>query len=398
MTSTPRLHTGPHTLTLLASAALTLALSACGGSDSPSPTAPDASAGTSLNGANIGATSAGSASGVGSSGNASSGSATGPASPGATTPATPATIYGNLGTASLGMGASLNGAVPFPANNPWNTDVSGKAVDPNSDALIASIGAATKVFPDFGAGTWEGSPIGIPYVVVSRTQAKVPIVLTDYKDESDPGPYPVPSDAPIEGGRIASNTGDRHVLVVDRDNQRLYELGNAYPNTDGSWTATGGAIFHTDSNTVRPTAQPGWTSTDAAGLPVFPGLVRYDEASRGPGGIRHALRFTVKASRRAYVPPATHWASGNTSTNLPPMGMRVRLKAGYVIPATFSNETRAILTALKTYGMFVADNGSNWFMSGAPDDRWDNDRLKSELGQVKGSDFEVVRMDGLVKP
>jgi hypothetical protein len=401
--------------TCLAAAALSLALSACGGGEDPAATASTGSnngtsssqGGTTTVGGTVGSsgTSSGTAASSptpGTTAGATSGTTSGTTagSTTGTTSGTPpgATIYGNLAAASLGIGASLNGAVPFPADNAWNTDISSKPVDPNSDALIASIGASTKVHPDFGAGTWEGAPIGIPYVVVSRTQAKVPIKLTDYADESDPGPYPVPADAPIEGGRLATNTGDRHVLVVARDEQRLYELGNAYPNTDGSWTATGGAIFHADSNNVRPTVQPGWTSTDAAGLPIFPGLVRYDEASKGPGGIKHALRFTVKSSRRAYVPPATHWASSNTSVNLPPMGMRVRLKAGYVIPSTFSTETKAILTALKTYGMFVADNGSSWYMTGAPDDRWDNDRLNSELGQVKGSDFEVVRMDGLVKP
>ena len=186
------------------------------------------------------------------------------------------------------------------------------------------------------------------------------------------------------------------MLIIDRDNNRLYEIGVAFRQPDNSWNAAGGAVFHLDSNTVRPTVQPGWTSADAAGLPIFPGLVRYDEAATGV--IRHALRFTVVNSRRAYVPPATHWASTKTATNLPPMGMRVRLKASYVIPASFSTETKAILQALKTYGMFVADNGSNWFISGAPDDRWDNDRLHSELGSVAGSNFEVVRMEGLVTP
>ena len=304
--------------------------------------------------------------------------------------------YGDLRSASLGSGASLNGALPFPADNAWNADISALPVDPNSDNLIASIGLDRGLFPDFGAGLWEGAPIGIPYVVVTGAQPRVPVQFTDYGDESDPGPYPIPPDAPIEGG--PSSAGDRHVLVIDRDNNRLYETGNSYPQQDGSWRASGGAVFHLDSNNVRPTAQPRWTSADAAGLPIFPGLVRYDEASLGPGGIRHALRFTVSRTRRAYVPPATHWASSNTSPDLPPMGMRVRLRAGYAIPASFSAETRAILTALKTHGMIVADNGSNWFLSGAPDERWNNDRLKSELRQVTGRDFEVVRMDGLVTP
>ena len=311
-------------------------------------------------------------------------------------PAPGTASYGDLRGASLGVGASLNGAVPFPADNAWNTDISSRAVDPNSDNLIASIGLDRGLFPDFGSGLWEGAPIGIPYVVVQGSQPRVPVVFTDYGTESDPGPYPIPPNAPIEGG--PASTGDRHVIVIDRDNNRLYETGNSYPQPDGSWRTSGGAVFHLDSNNVRPTAQPRWTSADAAGLPIFPGLVRYDEASRGPGGIRHALRFTVSQTRRAYVPPATHWASSSTSANLPPMGMRVRLKASYVIPEGFSAESRAILTALKTHGMMVADNGSNWFLSGAPDERWNNDRLKSELRQVLGRHFEVVRMDGLVTP
>ena len=309
-----------------------------------------------------------------------------------------ASAYANLAAANLGAGASLHGAIPFPASNAWNTDISGAAVDSNSDALIASIGLTRGLHPDFGAGLYDGAPIGIPYVVVSGSQPKVAITFTDYGDESDPGPYPVPADAPIEGA-LASGApfgGDRNVLVIDRDANRLYEMGNSYPQAGGSWKASGGAVFHLDSNTVRPGGRPGWTSADAAGLPIFPGLVRYDEASTG--AIRHALRFTVSSTRRAYVPPATHWASSNTSANLPPMGMRVRLKAGYVIPASFSTETRAILQAMKTYGMLVADNGSNWYVSGAPDARWNNDKLVSELGSVKGASFEVVRMDGLVTP
>ncbi|PZQ18214.1 MAG: hypothetical protein DI565_04980 [Ancylobacter novellus] len=186
------------------------------------------------------------------------------------------------------------------------------------------------------------------------------------------------------------------MIVVDRDNDRLYELYRAFKRDDGGWNADSGAVFHLDSNDVRPTAKPGWTSADAAGLPIFPGLVRYDEVAAGK--IRHALRFTVSRSRRAYVPPATHWASSDQNPNLAPMGMRVRLKAGYEIPASFSRQTKAILKALKTYGMFVADNGSDWYLSGAPDDRWKNDRLVSELRQVAGRNFEVVRMDGIVTP
>jgi hypothetical protein len=305
--------------------------------------------------------------------------------------------YGSFAAAALGIGAATNGAIAFPADNPWNTDISGAPVDPNSAALIASIGATTGIHPDFGAGQYNGGIIGIPYVVVAGTQPRVPINFTAYGDESDPGPYPVPLDnALVEGGATnPNNSGDRHVLVIDRDTNRLYEMFTSYLKA-GSWDADAGAVFHLDSNNVRPGGQPGWTSADAAGLPIFPGLVRYEEAARGPGGIRHALRFTVQRSRKAYVPPASHFASSNSSADLPPMGMRVRLKASYVIPSSFSTETRAILTAMKTYGMFMADNGGNWFVSGAPDERWNNDALNSELNQVKGQDFEVIRMDGLV--
>ena len=304
--------------------------------------------------------------------------------------------YGSFATAALGVGAALNGSIAFPGDNAWNLDISAAPVDPASDALIASIGLATGLHPDFGAGLLGGAPIGIPYVVVAGSQARVNIVFNVYGSESDPGPYPVPATAPVEGGSVASNTGDRHVLVIDRDNNRLYELFGATENGDGSWTAACGAVFHLDSDTVRPTAPPGWTSADAAGLPIFPGLARYEEAALGPGGIRHALRFTVQRSRRAWVPPASHFASSNLSTTLPPMGMRVRLRSSYVIPASFSVQTRALLTAMKTYGMIVADNGSNWFVSGAPDDRWDNNALVGELRQVQGQNFEVLRMDGLV--
>ena len=315
-----------------------------------------------------------------------------PAPPPAPAPA-PDMQYASLAAASLGVGASLNGAIPFPASNPWNTDISAAPVDPNSANLIASIGLTTRLHADFGSGTYNGGPIGIPYIVVDNSQAGSAINFTAYGSESDPGPYPIPTTAPIEGG--AGSNGDRHVLVINRDTNRLYELFVAFPQASNRWNADAGALFHIDSNIVRPGGQPGWTSADAAGLPIFPGLVRYDEAAAG--AIRHALRFTVQRSRRAYVPPATHFASSSTSVDLPPMGMRVRLKSSYVIPSSFSFEVKAILRAMKTYGMFVADNGSNWFVSGAPDGRWDNDALRSQLGSVEGSDFEVIRMDGLVQ-
>ena len=306
--------------------------------------------------------------------------------------------YGSVAGAGLGQGASLNGAVPFPKSNPWNTDISDAPVDPNSDKLIASIPMEQGLHPDFGSGTYAGAIIGIPYVVVGGDQPKVRIRFKAYAEESDRGRYPVPPDAPIEGYKPNGNSfgGDRHVLVINKDADRLYELFRAFPRADGTWEADSGAVFHLDSNNVRPTAEPGWTSADAAGLPIFHGLVRYDEARTGR--IPHALRFTVPRSRRAYVPPANHWASDDENPDLPPMGMRVRLKASYRIPSHFSRESKAILRALKTYGMIVADNGSGWFISGAPDRRWDNDRLNSELGQVGRANFEVVKMEGLVTP
>ena len=336
-------------------------------------------------------------------GGGEAGSAPSPGAPPAAGPPAPAppnpgpaqaSRYGDLSQAALGVGAALNGSLPFPSTNAWNVDVSSAPIDPNSNALIASIGLATGLHPDFGAGLYNGAPIGIPYVVVAGSQMPVAMHWTAYGDESDPGPYPVPATTPVEGAPATG--GDRHAIVIDRDHNRLYELYRAFANADGSWNADCGAVFHLDSNNVRPTAPAGWTSADAAGLPIFPGLARFDEAALGPGGVRHALRFTVQRSRRAYVPPASHWASSNTSADLPPMGMRVRLKASFVIPASFSAPTRALLTAMKTHGMIVADNGSNWYVSGTPDERWDNDALVREFAQVHGSDFEVVRMDGLV--
>jgi hypothetical protein len=309
----------------------------------------------------------------------------------------PAAVYGDMSGASLGANASLNGAVPFPADNPWNTDISGAPVDPNSDALIAAIGVAAGLHPDFGSGYYDGAIIGIPYLVVGKGTALQKIKYTLYGDESDPGPFPIPRSAPIEGQTKNHSPfgGDRHVLVIDRDTNRLFELWDAHLAAKG-WTAGSGAEFHLDSDDVRPTAQPGWTSADAAGLPIFPGLVRYDEVAAGQ--ILHALRFTVAQTREAYVPPANHWASSDTNPDLPPMGMRVRLKASYVIPSSFSAATQVILRALQTYGMIVADNGSDWYISGAPSPNWNNDALVSELRQVTGGNFEVVQMTGMVTP
>jgi hypothetical protein len=287
------------------------------------------------------------------------------------------------GTPDLGPEASLHGKRVFPADNPWNRDISKEPTDPNSTALIASIGPAKSLHPDFGT-TFQGVANGIPYIVVSGTQPKVPVKF-EYSTESDPGPYPLPANSPIEGG--PSSTGDRHVLVIDRGNWKLYELFSSHPLNGGtSWNASSGAVFDMNSNKLRP---EGWTSADAAGLPIFPGLVRFDEVMEQKV-ILHALRFTCERTRRAFVSPATHFASNLTDAALPPMGMRVRLKADYDITG-FPAPVQVILKALKKYGMFVADNGGDWFLSGAPDPRWNDEDLGS-LKRVKGRDFEVVDM------
>lgn len=280
------------------------------------------------------------------------------------------------GMPDLGPNANMNGARPFPDDNPWNTPIDQEPVDPKSSQLIASIGLDEPFHPDFGAN-WNGGPFGIPYVVVSGSQAKSTVSF-DYADESDAGPYPIPPNPPIENG------GDRHILMIDRDNWALYELYAAEKN-GSQWHAGSGAIWQLDSNALRP---PYWTSADAAGLPIFPGLVRYDEVQRGE--IAHALRFTAERTRRAFVFPARHYASSDVSASLPPMGMRVRLKASVNI-SSYSASNQVILRALKKYGMLLADNGSNWFVSGAPDSRWNDDDL-SELKSLRGRDFEVVKM------
>ncbi len=275
---------------------------------------------------------------------------------------------------------SIGGCPLFPANNIWNRDISSLPVHSNSANFIQSIGITGHLHADFGAGLYDGGPIGIPYTVVPGNQPYVPVNFT-YADESDPGPYPVPPDAPVEGGPQSS--GDRHVIVVDSGTCKLYEMFSSYPQKDGSWKAGSGAMWDLNLNTLRPA---GWTSADAAGLPILPGLVRYDEVASGV--INHALRFTVSRTRRAYLWPARHDASSNTDPNIPPMGLRLRLKASVNI-SSFSPQNRVILTALKHYGMIVADNGSSWFISGAPDNRWNNDDLHT-LGTIPGSDFEVV--------
>jgi hypothetical protein len=277
----------------------------------------------------------------------------------------------------------------FPANNHWNLRVDKLPVLANSDAMVGSIGADDTLHPDFGSGLYEGRPIGIPYTTVSKSQRRVSVSF-EYDDESDRGPYPIPRNAPIEGG--ASSDGDRHVIVVDRDRCRLYELYAAYPRNGGaSWRAGSGAIFSLRSNRVRPA---GYTSADAAGLPILPGLVRWEDVKRGK--IDHALRFTVSRSRRAYIYPARHFASSDTDPDLPAMGQRLRLKASFDTSG-YPRQARVILNALKRYGMIVADNGSDWFISGSPSKGWDNDELNA-LKRVEGSNFEVVDTSRLPKP
>jgi hypothetical protein len=269
----------------------------------------------------------------------------------------------------------------FPANNIWNARVDGLDADDNSAAYVDAIGRATGLHADFGAGHYEGGPIGIPFVVVTGAQPPVPLQLGAYGDESDPGPYPVPEDAPIEGG--CERGGDRHVLVVESDSCVLYELFHATPLANGGWRADSAARFDLTANDLRPA---GWTSADAAGLPILPGLVRYEEILAGE--INHALRFTAEPTRDAYVWPARHEAGSTIDPNLPPMGQRFRLKAGFDISG-FSPTNQIILNALQEYGMILADNGGDWFLSGAPDERWDNDDLH-ELGAVTGDAFEAV--------
>lgn len=278
---------------------------------------------------------------------------------------------------------------PFPDDHEINRDVSGDTVDPNSAAYIASMSSGSRQFlhPDFGT-VWEGRNIGFSYVVVPGTQPRVPMSFL-YSSESEPGPYPIPANAPIEGGQNA--TGDRHVLVIDRDNQKLYELFMAYPNSDGSWRADSGAVWDLKSGADRPS---GWTSADAAGMPIYPTLVRYDEVMVEKE-IRHALRFTTSKTQAAHVYPARHHASTSTDPNRPPMGARVRLKASYDI-SWASPPAQVILRAMKKYGMILADNGMDWMVSGAHDMRWDDSKL-GDLKKVPGSAFEVVRMATIVR-
>ena len=285
-------------------------------------------------------------------------------------------------SSQISASGKLSNLQVFPADNPWNKDISKESTDPNSDNIIAGIGNNVNLHPDFGT-VWNNAPIGIPYNLIGKDQP-VRSMSFQYNSESDPGPYPIPPDALIESG------SDRHVIVVDTANLKLYELFSAVRNKDNSWSAGSGAVFDLNSNAMRPDS---WTSADAAGLPIFPGLVRYDEVVE-KGEINHALRFTVQHTRNGFIHPATHAASSSNNENYPPMGMRVRLKAQFDISG-FSAHVQVILNALKKYGMFVADNGSNWYISGAPDSRWDDDEL-GELKSIPGRNFEVVKMGTVI--
>jgi hypothetical protein len=290
------------------------------------------------------------------------------------------------------MGPQIAGCPIFPADNVWNVPVDVLPLDPRSNAYVATLGATDHLHADFGSGIWpeeDGFPIGIPYTTVLATQPAVDVTFR-YADQSDAGPYPIPLNAPIEGD---PNSGDRHMLLVQQGTCRLFELFAASQAT-GAWTAGSGAIYDLNSNALRPAT---WTSADAAGLPILPGLVRYDEllaCASPPCEIRHAIRFTSSSTRREFIWPARHYASDDTGPNTPPMGQRFRLKADYNI-AGFDPQAQIILRALKKYGMILADNGSSWFISGAPDERWDNDVLH-QLHQVHGSDFEAVDESSLM--
>jgi hypothetical protein len=275
----------------------------------------------------------------------------------------------------------------FPASNAWNQRVDGLPVAADSARLVQSIGLGAGVHADFGSGLYEGRPIGIPFDVVSRATPRVRVAF-DYAGESDRVRYPIPRSVHIEGGRASD--GDRHALLLDRDACKLYELYALYPR-GGGWHAGSGAVWNLRSNALRPA---GWTSADAAGLPIFPGLARYDEVARSV--IDHALRFTASRTRRAYVYPARHYASSSDDPSLPPMGLRVRLKADVDISG-FPRQSRVVLQALKTYGMILADNGSSWYVSGAPSPKWSNDDLHA-LGRITGADFEVVDTSSLPHP
>ncbi len=286
----------------------------------------------------------------------------------------------NIAQSTLPPPQLIDGCPPFPPDHILNQRIDNAPVHANSDAFIASIGLTQVLKADFGSGTYNGAPIGIPYIAVDKDQPKVPMIF-EIVAESDPGPYPFPPNAPIEGGE--NHTGDRHVIVLDKSSCTLYETFSSYKQPDNSWKAYSGAKFDLNSNNLRPI---GWTSSDAAGLAILPSLVRYEDVIQGE--FRRTIRFTAPKTAKRYVWPATHQASPHLDAALPPMGLRVRLKADYNIER-FGPQAKIILTALKRYGMILADNGGPWFITGIPDPRWDNRQLM-QLRTIPGSAFEAV--------
>ena len=281
---------------------------------------------------------------------------------------------------------AIDGVAIFPSDHIWNVPVDTLPVDARSAGYITRIGTSSPLHPDFGSGLWENRPIGIPFNIVDGSVTKQAVTF-GYDDESDPGPYPIPSNPLIEGG--AGSDGDRHLLIIQKDEHMLYELYAAEQQPDGSWHAGSGAIFDLNGYSLRP---DGWTSADAAGLAILPGLVRYDEVAAGE--ITHAIRFTAPKTQREYVWPARHYASSVTDVSYPPMGQRFRLKASFDTSG-YPPQAKVVLAALKKYGMILSDNGAAWYITGAPDERWDNDDLHT-LRKVKGSDFEAVDTSSLV--
>lgn len=294
----------------------------------------------------------------------------------------PGTVPPPVSSSCTATKAAAENIMVFPADNPWNKDISSLETDAYNTEIIAGF-ASNVIKADFGSGLWENAPIGIPYIAVCGNQPKIPVVFTDYGDESDAGPYPIPLTAPVEG----NGNGDAHVIAVDIEKGMLYELFNAHVN-GSRWNASSGAIFNLKTNTMRT---DGWTSADAAGLPIFPGLVRYDEIVKGV--IDHPIRFTLNSSlvKPAYIYPARHKVKSSGGQYSLPFGARIRLKASFNISG-YSATNQVILKAMKKYGLILADIGSNLYISGAPDQRWKNDDLR-KLGQLHGSDFEVVKFN-----
>jgi hypothetical protein len=291
--------------------------------------------------------------------------------------------------AGINTGPQIAGCPLFPADNIWNARIDTLPVHSRSSAYINSIGANTMLHPDFGT-FWQGAPIGIPFAVVPATQPNVTVTIgpDGYPDESDQGPMPIPPSVLVEGG--ANSTGDRHVLVMKQGECRLYELYRAFKINEGQWQADSTAIYDLKSNALRPA---GWTSADAAGLPILPGLIRLDEVMAGE--IAHAIRFTASRTQRAYVWPARHYASSITDLNVPPMGQRFRLKASKDI-SSYPKDIQVIFTAFKHYGIILADNGSNWYVGGEHNPNWSDDMLVSAFRTLKGADFEAVDVSTLM--